>query len=410
MPTRDIPVKTTEDLPSIEAIRALGPKHPAIQGVVDWFGLHRREIAIHNALQRFAGKNNWGDGADGKSGIFPAIETLQRLSGYKAHNDAEAALRTLENSGLWSCHQVKDSTGKFQRNRYVFSAARIFELARMREAGLEPPTVARVKRKQYGPTLRHTPAEPSPHPHCGDTAISAESASPKPQIVATAKTPQKPPSRSHKNRLAEAANCVEPKPQIVSQPKPQIVACNLLVGTSKRISNNNLSENSTLEKSTEEMFSNEEEFADEEKVEDDSLDLDSGEAKREPEHAQAQSPRDAGKCEHEDAVLSDEHRGWFVCPRCAGYISIETGEEQSEPPPRKRYFRDEKLMVETACSAPGCPNTWKIWPQNKSTNLLCPQMHGPLEKYAQTRAKQKEFRAKQFPASGRSRTSSLRAP
>jgi len=158
------------DLSSIEAIHALGPKHPKVQTVVDWLGLRRREIAIHNALQRFAGKNNWGDGADDKSGIFPAIETLQRRSGYKAHNDVEAALRTLGNSGLWLCCQVKDRTGRFQRNRYVFSAARIHELEAMREAGIDAPKVVPVKRKQYGPEGRATPVNRPPYSHGGGVA------------------------------------------------------------------------------------------------------------------------------------------------------------------------------------------------------------------------------------------------
>jgi len=136
--------------------------------------------------------------------------------------------------------------------------------------------------------------------------------------------------------------------------------------SSGNVLNNNVLTERPRTGETEETFSNEEESDDETKIEDDSLNLGSGEAKIESEHARAQS---------------------------AGDPDLPLG----------KFYYDESKKVDAECNHPGCRNTWKIWAQNKSTNLLCPQMHGPLAKAALTREKQKAIRKREAEASSKSR-------
>lgn len=68
---------------------------------------------------------------------------------------------------------------------------------------------------------------------------------------------------------------------------------------------------------------------------------------------------------------------------------------KNEPEPKRHYRRDPSHKIEVGCKVQECRNRWKVWPQNVDQAQYCPQLHKPLIKIEQGRARQRRFRAAQ---------------
>lgn len=128
-------------------------------------------------------------------------------------------------------------------------------------------------------------------------------------------------------------------------------------------------------------------------------------------------------CNHENATQLDEFPGIFYCtdedvffdldmnivpnpyesggaqsgkaqaPATTGATKSPSAPANPKPGQKRKYTRDESLMVSIQCSQQGCKRSFLMWPQNvKPEGNYCPEEHRPLQRLAQAAARQKAFR------------------